>query len=113
MLGVLSSTRISAFDMCLTITCIVVLFCSFAGGVTITMLTIFALGFAATNAEPALNVLGQTVETLSNGKFTKNALVYAVCVGVAIGMCAGKVVRVQLGLSLRSTLLHCCATCHR
>jgi hypothetical protein len=30
------------------------------------MATVFILGFLATNAEPALNVLGQTVETLSN-----------------------------------------------
>jgi hypothetical protein len=40
-------------------------------------------------AEPALNVLGETVQTLSGGKFTKKMLIWAVCVGVAIGMCAG------------------------
>ncbi|WIA21356.1 hypothetical protein OEZ85_000577 [Tetradesmus obliquus] len=62
---------------------------SFAGGVALTMVTVFLLGFLATKAEPALNVLGQTVETLSNRKFTKKALVYAVCAGVAVGMCAG------------------------
>ncbi|WIA41647.1 hypothetical protein OEZ86_009003 [Tetradesmus obliquus] len=62
---------------------------SFAGGVALTMVTVFLLGFLATKAEPALNVLGQTVETLSNRKFTKKALVYAVCARVAVGMCAG------------------------
>ena len=62
---------------------------SFAGGMTICMLTIFFLGILATKAEPALNVLGETVETLSGGKFTKKMLIWAVCVGVAIGMCAG------------------------
>lgn len=53
------------------------------------MVTIFLLGILATKAEPALNVLGDTVETLSGGKFTKKALIWAVCVGVAVGMCAG------------------------
>lgn len=53
------------------------------------MTTIFLLGILATKAEPALNVLGDTVETLSGGKFTKRALIWAVCVGVAVGMCAG------------------------
>lgn len=60
-----------------------------AGGVTLTMATIFLLGILATKAEPALNVLGETVETLSGGKFTKRLLIWAVCVGVAVGMAAG------------------------
>jgi hypothetical protein len=60
------------------------------GGVTLTMMTIFLLGILATKAEPALNVLGETVETLSGGMMTKKALIYAVCVGVAVGMCAGE-----------------------
>ncbi|WIA21511.1 hypothetical protein OEZ85_000714 [Tetradesmus obliquus] len=62
---------------------------NFAGGVTIVMLTLFLLGVLATKAEPALNVLGETVETLSSGKFTKKMLIYAVCIGVAAGMCVG------------------------
>ncbi|KAF6248567.1 hypothetical protein COO60DRAFT_1065160 [Scenedesmus sp. NREL 46B-D3] len=60
-----------------------------AGGVTIVMLTLFLLGILATKAEPALNVLGETVETLSGGKFTKKMLIWGVCAGVATGMCAG------------------------
>lgn len=63
---------------------------SYGGGVAITVATIFLLGILATKAEPALNVLGQTVETLSGGKFTKKALIWAVCFGVAVGMCAGE-----------------------
>jgi hypothetical protein len=63
---------------------------SFAGGMAVCMLTIFLLGILATKAEPALNVLGETVEALSGGKFTKRMLIWAVCVGVAIGMCAGE-----------------------
>jgi hypothetical protein len=55
----------------------------------LTMATIFALGVLATNAEPALNVLGATVETLSNGQFSKRLLVWAVSIGVAIGMDVG------------------------
>jgi hypothetical protein len=53
------------------------------------MATVFALGVLATNAEPALNVLGQTVETLSDGQFSKRLLVWAVSIGVAIGMDVG------------------------
>lgn len=54
------------------------------------MAVIFLLGILATKAEPALNVLGDTVQVLSGGKFTKKALIWAVCVGVAVGMCAGE-----------------------
>jgi len=32
---------------------------------------IFSLGFLATRAEPALRVMGKTVETLSEGQFTQ------------------------------------------
>ena len=34
---------------------------------------IFSLGFLATRAEPALRVMGKTVETLSEGQFTQVA----------------------------------------
>lgn len=61
-----------------------------SGGVTLTMVVIFLLGILATKAEPALNVLGDTVEALSGGKFAKSALIWSVCVGVAVGMCAGE-----------------------
>lgn len=74
-------------------------FYSFSGGVSITIFTVFSLGFLATRAEPALNVLGITVEKLSNGSFTKTALIYAVCVGVALGMSAGAT-KILFGVSV-------------
>ena len=74
-------------------------FYSFSGGVSITIFTVFSLGFLATRAEPALNVLGITVEKLSNGSFTRTSLVYAVCVGVAVGMSAGAT-KILFGVSV-------------
>lgn len=62
---------------------------SFGGGVALTFITIYILGFLATRAEPALNVLGRTVEKLSNGSFSKNLLIYAVSLGVGAGMAIG------------------------
>ncbi len=44
----------------------------------------------ATRAEPALRVLGRTVQHLSGGAFTCAMLVYAVSVGVGIGMAVGE-----------------------
>jgi hypothetical protein len=61
----------------------------YAAGVAITMATIFGLGLLATRAEPALGVLGETVEALSGGRMTKRMLIWAVAAGVAAGMCAG------------------------
>jgi hypothetical protein len=78
--------------------------CVAAGGVVLTMVTVFLLGVLATNAEPALCVLGVTVESLSGGRFTKRLLVWAVSIGVAVGMdigrCAGRQER-QLALQCR------------
>ena len=48
--------------------------------------------------EPALNVLGQTVEKLTNGSFTQSMLVWAVAMGVGFGVCV-----CECGLS---TLVH-------
>lgn len=61
----------------------------YSAGVAIVLSTIFSLGFLATRAEPALRVMGKTVETLSEGQFSQNALVYTVCVGVGCGMVLG------------------------
>lgn len=52
-------------------------FYSVGPGIMIALGTMFALGFMATRAEPALNVVGQTVEKLSRGSFTCNMLVYS------------------------------------
>jgi hypothetical protein len=58
-------------------------------GVTIALFFAWALGFGATLAEPALNALGQTVETLTNGVFKKKMLMYAVSIGVGFGIALG------------------------
>jgi hypothetical protein len=55
---------------------------SYEAGVLIVMSVVFSLGFLATRAEPALRVMGKTVEALSQGQFSESALVYTVCVGV-------------------------------
>lgn len=61
-------------------------------------------GILAPRAEPALQVLGRTVEKLSNGKFTKSLLIGAVCMGVACGMDIG--VWRRAGVQQRA---RCCA----
>ncbi|UQB42276.1 DUF1538 domain-containing protein [Thiomicrospira microaerophila] len=58
-------------------------------GIAITLLFAYLLGFGSTLAEPALNALGMTVETLTNGAFKKQALMYAVAVGVGAGIALG------------------------
>ncbi|WP_044408857.1 DUF1538 domain-containing protein [Thiomicrospira microaerophila] len=58
-------------------------------GIAITLLFAYLLGFGSTLAEPALNALGMTVETLTNGAFKKQALMYAVAVGVGGGIALG------------------------
>lgn len=61
----------------------------FTLGIGIALLFAFALGFGATLAEPALNALGQTVESLTNGAFKKKTLMMAVSLGVGMGIAAG------------------------
>jgi len=62
---------------------------SYGNGVAIALGTMFCLGVLATRAEPALNVVGATVEKLTKGGFTKNMLIYSVCFGVGMGMVVG------------------------
>lgn len=68
-------------------------------GVMIALGVLFFLGFLATRAEPALNVLGGIVEDLSKGSFSKFMLVYAVCAGVSMGMAVG-VTKILFGAPL-------------
>ncbi len=53
------------------------------------MLFAFGMGYGATMAEPALNALGMTVETITVGTIKKIHIVQAVSVGVGIGILAG------------------------
>ncbi len=61
----------------------------FGLGIGIALIFSFALGFGATLAEPALNVLGETVERLTNGAFKKKTLMAAVSIGVGVGIAVG------------------------
>jgi len=58
-------------------------------GICIAMVFAWVLGFFATMAEPALNALGMTVETLTSGAFKKRTLMLAVSTGVGVGITLG------------------------
>ncbi|WP_085722940.1 DUF1538 domain-containing protein [Pseudomonas sp. R37(2017)] len=49
----------------------------------------WVLGYGATVAEPALNALGVTAESLTNGFIRKRSLIRAVSIGVASGIAVG------------------------
>lgn len=59
----------------------------------------FFLGYGATLAEPALNALGNTVETITVGAFRKSLLMQSVAIGVGIGIGAG-VLKIAYNLPL-------------
>ncbi len=61
----------------------------YAVGLTLALVFAWFLGFGATLAEPALNALGATTESLTNGVFKKKTLIHAVSVGVAFGIAIG------------------------
>lgn len=61
----------------------------FSLGITVVLVFAFILGFGATLAEPALNALGATVESLTNGVFRKQNLMIAVSIGVGLGILIG------------------------
>lgn len=73
-------------------------------GIGIVILFAFLLGFGATLAEPALNALGLTVQSLTNGAFKKSMLMYSVAGGVAVGIALG-VSKLVLGFDLMSVLI--------
>jgi hypothetical protein len=62
---------------------------SVAAGLFIAIGFAWVMGFGATLAEPALNALGLTVDTLTNGAFRKSTLMYAVSFGVGCGIAVG------------------------
>jgi hypothetical protein len=73
-------------------------------GLVLALAFAWLLGFGATLAEPALNALGMTVETLTNGAFRKSLLMYSVSLGVAFGIALG-VAKIVFGFSLVWLLL--------
>ena len=73
-------------------------------GLMLALAFAWLLGFGATLAEPALNALGMTVETLTNGAFRKPVLMYSVSFGVAFGIALG-VAKIVFGFSLVWLLL--------
>jgi len=73
-------------------------------GVGIALIFACLLGFGATLAEPALNTLGRTVEDLTQGSFKKKQLMYAVSVGVGIGITLG-VMKIIFSIPLAYLLL--------
>eukprot|EP01126_Amoeba_proteus_P057172 TRINITY_DN7259_c0_g1_i4.p1 TRINITY_DN7259_c0_g1~~TRINITY_DN7259_c0_g1_i4.p1 ORF type:complete len:544 (-),score=113.48 TRINITY_DN7259_c0_g1_i4:344-1975(-) len=62
---------------------------SFDSGITLVLVFSFFLGYGATVAEPALEILGSEVEILSKKQFTKKLLIHSVSVGVGLGVLLG------------------------
>ncbi len=60
-------------------------------GILLVLLFAFVMGYGATLAEPALNALGATVETLTVGTFKKGLLMHTVAFGVGMGLAVGVV----------------------
>ena len=58
-------------------------------GLVLALAFAWLLGYGATVAEPALNALGVTAETLTNGFIRKRSLIRAVSIGVASGIAVG------------------------
>lgn len=73
-------------------------------GVALVLCFAFVGTFAAQVAEPSLNILGETVEKLTNGAFRRLLLVYVVAFGVAVGTCTG-VVKVLWDISIWKIIL--------
>jgi hypothetical protein len=68
-------------------------------GLVLALVFAWVLGYGATVAEPALNALGVTAETLTNGFIRKRGLIRAVSIGVACGIAVG-VAKLVFGLPL-------------
>ncbi len=78
----------------------------YTAGLGLTLVIAFAwvMGFGATLAEPALNALGLTVQTLTNGAFRKSMLMYSVAGGVAFGIALG-MAKIVFALDLAMLLI--------
>lgn len=68
-------------------------------GLVLALAFAWVLGYGATVAEPALNALGVTAETLTNGFIRRRSLIRAVSIGVASGI-AVAVAKLVFGLPL-------------
>ncbi|KAH3768056.1 pf07556 family protein [Pelomyxa schiedti] len=73
-------------------------------GLFIAILFAFVLGIGATLAEPALLVLGEQAQTLSQGRFSKWLLLIMVSLGVASGIACG-LIKIYFQLQLVPFLL--------
>lgn len=58
-------------------------------GIGLIFLFAFGMGLGATLAEPGLNALGKTVETLTVGAIRSKQIVFIVAIGVGLGLMAG------------------------
>jgi hypothetical protein len=58
-------------------------------GIMVVLLFAFFMGYGATLAEPALNALGTTVESITVGTFKKTLLMQSVALGVGLGIALG------------------------
>jgi len=73
-------------------------------GIGLVLLFATLMGFGATIAEPALNAMGITVETLTDGAFRRQTLIHAVAIGVGLGTALG-VAKILFDLPLAALLL--------
>ena len=58
-------------------------------GIILVLLFAFGMGYGATLAEPALNALGMTVESITVGTIKRKQIIQVVSVGVGIGILLG------------------------
>jgi len=58
-------------------------------GFVLILLFAFGMGYGATLAEPALNALGMTVESMTVGALKRSKIVQVVSIGVGLGICLG------------------------
>ncbi len=73
-------------------------------GIVLVLFFAVCIGFGASIAEPALNAMGVTVETLTDGAFRRQTLIRAVAIGVGLGTALG-VAKILFDLPLAYLLL--------
>jgi len=73
-------------------------------GIGLVLLFATLVGIGSTIAEPALNAMGITVETLTDGAFRRQTLIHAVAIGVGLGTALG-ISKILFDLPLAMLLL--------